>query len=77
MDTQQEFIKELGLNETAMPCSNGISWFGSQTKKLVSDSPVDGKIIGSVGMANSEDYRQIVETAQRQTKWATTPAKER
>lgn len=73
-----DFIKALGIQEMARPCSSGQEWFGDTQQQYDSLSPVDGKKIGSVGKASKNDYEQLIQTAEAaKTEWAATPAPKR
>ncbi len=73
-----DFIKSLGIQEMAKPCSSGREWFGETASQYDSFSPVDGKKIGSVGKASKADYEKLIQTAEAaKVEWAATPAPKR
>jgi aldehyde dehydrogenase (NAD+) len=78
MSISLEFIKVLNLNNLSKPCSTGNEWFGSTDSKYTSSSPVDGKVIGEVGMASKADYEKVIAAANdAKAKWASIPAPKR
>lgn len=78
MHNINEFLKALGIQELASPCSTGLEWFGSTTEQYQSHSPVDGKKIGAVGKASPADYEKVIRTAEAaKVTWSATPAPKR
>jgi aldehyde dehydrogenase (NAD+) len=74
-----QFLEELGIMQKNFGSSTGQEW--SHTKdngELVVTSPVDGKQIASVCLANKTDYNNLILKAQKAFKiWRTTPAPQR
>lgn len=78
MNDTHAFLKALGIEAVAPPCSTGLNWFGSMAEQYDSYSPVDGKKIGAVGKANLADYEQLIRTAEKaKGPWASVPAPKR
>lgn len=76
--TQHDFLKALGIEAVAPPCSSGLNWFGSTDDQYVSHSPVDGQKIGAVGKATLSDYEQLIAVAEKaKGPWASLPAPKR
>lgn len=72
-----DFLKELGLEE-----KNDGTWTGvksmDSSEYISSYSPVDGKLIGEVGITTKDDYEKVIAQAQEAYKdWRTTPAPKR
>jgi aldehyde dehydrogenase (NAD+) len=75
-----EFLKTLGLKAENLGTSTGCEWIGEATNDnlIASYSPVDGKLIGKVAATSSEEYEQVVKTAQAAYKtWSKMPAPHR
>jgi aldehyde dehydrogenase (NAD+) len=73
----RDFLKNLKISETNKGVSTGNDFFGSSSK-IESWSPVDGKTIGSVSTATSEDYEKVIQAAQKAfLTWRTMPAPKR
>lgn len=73
-----EALATLGVRRTNPGVSTGSSWLKSQGDKIESYSPVDGKFIGSVQVADERSYRKVVETsAQAFREWRKWPAPRR
>lgn len=74
----KEALKILGLQEHNKGTSTGTNWFESGTDKLLSVSPADGVMIGSVSVTTTEEYATVVEKAQEAFKeWRQVPAPKR
>ncbi|WP_346238538.1 L-piperidine-6-carboxylate dehydrogenase [Niabella insulamsoli] len=72
------FLKALDLHTDNPGVSTGTHWFPGETEKIVSASPVDGRVIGSVFSASEAQYQQVVAKAQEAfTIWRTWPAPKR
>ncbi len=71
-------LKELGINAKNPGVSTGLSWIKSSGAKIVSYSPVDGELIGSVTGADEASYEAVVKTAQAAfVEWRQWPAPKR
>ncbi|MGN7987519.1 L-piperidine-6-carboxylate dehydrogenase [Pedobacter sp. 22226] len=75
----QSILNKLGVQADNAAYSTGSSWGGaSNTERLESYSPVDGKLIASARVASATDYDAIVVKAQAAFKdWRTVPAPKR
>ncbi len=72
-----EFLKTLGIENSNAGISTGQNWKKTSTE-LHSDSPVDGKRIGSVSVATAADYDSVVQTAAKAfLEWRKIPAPKR
>ena len=72
----QSILKNLGIDSTNLGTFNG-RWMGSDAK-LDAVSPIDGKIIATVGQATVEEYEQTVTAAQKAFEsWRLLPAPKR
>ncbi|MGV3510113.1 MAG: aldehyde dehydrogenase family protein [Sphingobacteriaceae bacterium] len=72
-----EFLKALELEEMNHGVSTGERWLHT-VKKIDSFSPVDGKLIGSVGIASELQYETVIKTAQKAfLMWREVPAPKR
>lgn len=73
----QDILKELGISQEAFGCSSGKDWIGSG-RVFESYSPADGKLIGKVKAADSEDYQMMMRDAEEAAKaWRKVPAPKR
>lgn len=71
------FLKILGLEEINSGISTGSSWINT-SKTIESISPVDGKLIGSAGIASQSDYEKVIITAEKAfITWRQLPAPKR
>jgi aldehyde dehydrogenase (NAD+) len=59
-----EFLKQLGIEEENMGVSTGTQWINSNGTTLPSFSPVDGKKIATVTLADKNAYEEVVTKAQ-------------
>jgi len=74
----QEALRSLGIEESNWGASTGTHWIKSSGDLIYSISPVDGEKIASVQGASSQDYEQVIQTAQQAFKhWRTVPAPKR
>ncbi len=75
----QIILTQLGINSLNEAASTGCNWIstGSIEVKEI-HSPVDGKLIGKVKMANDQDYNQVISKAQEAFYvWRNIPAPKR
>jgi aldehyde dehydrogenase (NAD+) len=73
-----QFLKTFGLEENNSGTSTGAHFFKSETGKVESFSPVDGKAIGSVFVSTKEEYEAVVAKAQEAfLYWRAIPAPKR
>ena len=75
----QTILADLGIGNTLAAASTGTQWIHLQTAKTCSIcSPVDGKTITQVQLADTQTYNQVVDTAAEAFKtWRHTPAPKR
>ncbi len=72
-----KILKELKIENSNLGCSTGLEFFGNGTT-IVSESPVDGKVIGHVVAGNGADYKRIIEKASHAyAYWRKLPAPKR
>ena len=70
-------LKTLGLQANNLGTSTGQRFFGSG-EVISSYSPADGNLIGSITSTTSEEYNQVIETAQQAyLSWRLMPAPKR
>ncbi|HEY0434177.1 MAG TPA: aldehyde dehydrogenase family protein, partial [Chitinophagaceae bacterium] len=70
-----DFLQILGLEAINGGVSTGVNWLPSNGEALISSSPVDGRHIGSVTLADRGSYDEVIQTAQRAfTSWRLMPA---
>jgi aldehyde dehydrogenase (NAD+) len=73
-----DFLKTLHVNASNHGANTGRKWIVSKGETLHSYSPVDGKLIGSVTMADRESYEKVVHAAEEAFKeWRMMPAPKR
>lgn len=73
----QATLKELGLEAENSGTSTGKNWLASN-EYISSYSPIDGKLIGKVGVTSSDDYEKVITTAQQAfNDWRLIPAPKR
>jgi aldehyde dehydrogenase (NAD+) len=73
-----EFLQSLKLTSKNKGVSTGNTWFESTGKWVDSYSPVDGKLIGSVQVADRANYDLVIAKAEEAFKvWRTWPAPKR
>lgn len=73
-----DFLKALKIGETNKGISTGKEWLDTTGGSLVSTSPVDGKVIGAVTLADKAAYEAVINKAQQAfTYWRTVPAPKR
>jgi aldehyde dehydrogenase (NAD+) len=75
----KQILQNLGLSHTNKGSSTGTQFFGNTDSQLIqSFSPVDGRLIGSVGSTSAADYARVIETAEAAFKiWKNVPAPKR
>ena len=73
-----DFFEILGLQTENKGVSTGSHWLNSKGGVIQSNSPVDGKLVGSVSTADKGSYEKIIQTAQEAfLNWRTIPAPRR
>lgn len=73
-----DFLQKLGIDSYNQGVSTGVHWVGSEGEIIQSFSPVDGKHIASVFLADSNGYETAVAKAQEAFKeWRLWPAPKR
>jgi len=74
----QDVLKALGISEENNGVSTGLAWQAGKGKRIASVSPVDGKLIAHVNMADRAGYEHAVQSAQEAFKsWRLMPAPKR
>ena len=77
MTQANEILKRLGL-EAENSGAYSDEWIDCAGAELVSHSPIDGAVLATVRMADSEDYDDVVYKAFKIfPKWRMTPAPQR
>ena len=77
MAISTNFLKKLGLDKSNPGTYTGIKSLKSSTQ-IASYSPVDGKLIGSVGVTSEKDYKKVVHAASEAAiMWRNIPAPKR
>ena len=72
------FIEKLGIRLENAPVCTGRQWYGQLAGTIGSYSPVDGKLIAKVGLAEKQHYEQVLTTADKAFNiWRTVPAPQR
>ncbi|SHM50544.1 aldehyde dehydrogenase (NAD+) [Chitinophaga jiangningensis] len=72
-----KFLEELGIKAVNPGISTGTKWMQG-SGDVASFSPVDGLLIGRVGMAGKHEYEEVMQTATRAfEQWRTVPAPRR
>ncbi|MFB6458083.1 aldehyde dehydrogenase family protein [Chitinophaga sp. Hz27] len=73
-----KFLEELGIKAENPGVSTGTKWMQGSEGKISSWSPVDGQLIGQVGMSGVQDYATVIDTAAKAfEQWRTVPAPRR
>jgi aldehyde dehydrogenase (NAD+) len=73
-----DILKELKIKQENSGTSTGRNWMNSNTARLQSSSPVDGKLIASHSVTSKEDYEVVVSKAQAAfLEWRLWPAPKR
>lgn len=74
-----EFLKTLAIKPHNYGASTGVKWFNTENNgQFDISSPADGKAIASVYQCSSEDYEQVITTAEHAfVSWRKVPAPER
>ena len=73
-----DFLKALNINIQNPGVSTGSVWLKTKGEKIISHSPVDGKVIGSVTAADRNAYDTVIKKAQQAyTEWRLWPAPKR
>lgn len=74
----QSFLKELKISELNKGVSTGTKWMSTSGEKIVSSSPVDGKLIATVNSCDKRSFDYVIETAQGAfLEWRAWPAPKR
>jgi aldehyde dehydrogenase (NAD+) len=74
----QSFLKELKISELNKGVSTGTKWMSTSGDKIVSSSPVDGKLIATLNSCDKRSFDFVVETAQSAfLEWRKWPAPKR
>ncbi len=73
-----EALAQLGIKEVNNGACTGVNWMATHGEEIESYSPADGKLIGKVKQATTEDYEKIIVQAQHAfAYWRTVPAPKR
>lgn len=73
-----QFLRKLGLKSLNPGTSTGREILNSGRKTIVSNSPVDGNVIGRVKVTTKEEYEQVIKAAEAAFKtWRMMPAPKR
>ena len=73
-----DFLKVLGVNAQNPGVSTGSNWLKTKGEKIISHSPVDGKVIGAVTAADRNAYDTVIKTAEKAfAEWRLWPAPKR
>jgi L-aminoadipate-semialdehyde dehydrogenase len=74
----KDCLRRLGIDDLNQGACTGTKWINTNGENIDSYSPTNGSLIGSVKQANTEDYEQVIRTAQEAfKKWRTVPAPQR
>src|SRR5689334_2300550 len=74
----QDVLAALGIKAANSGASTGTQWIAGGGKELASWSPVDGKEIARVTLANEEAYEQVIKKAQEAfVEWRMYPSPKR
>ncbi len=74
----QDVLNALGISEENNGVSTGLAWQAGKGKRIASVSPVDGKLIAHVNLADRAGYDHVVQSAQEAFKtWRLLPAPKR
>ncbi len=73
-----DFLKKLNLSQNNQGVSTGTQWISGKGNNIESYSPVDGKLIGTVVLADEASYKQVIATATKAfEEWRMMPAPKR
>ncbi len=74
-----KFLKTLGINQTNYGASTGLNWLDTRDQGSFDiSSPVEGEAIASVYKCSSNDYEQVINTAQQAfVEWRIIPSPQR
>lgn len=73
-----EDLKRLGLKSMNAGTAIGNKWYDNDEKPLELASPVDGLLIGKVGVTTAEEYKKVIVKAEEAFKeWRNVPAPKR
>ena len=71
-------LQNLGIKASNQGVSTGTKWIKSSGPVIASNSPVDGKRIGTVRCADEKTFRKVVETSKKAfVQWRLVPAPKR
>ncbi len=74
----KDILKQLGISSSNPGTSTGNKWIKNKSAAIKSYSPVDGKLIASVGTTDEKEYKQVVAVANDAFKiWRNIPAPKR
>jgi len=70
------FLNQLGIGELSLPVCTGVLHSGDDSDGIQeSFSPVDGKLVGTIGKAKQSDYEHVLATAEKAFEhWRSVPA---
>src|SRR3954466_13718346 len=73
-----DFLKTLNIQTENAGVSTGSTWIKSKGEKIISTSPVDGKLIGTVTAVDKNSYDATIKKAQEAFLiWRSWPAPKR
>ncbi|MEZ4721513.1 MAG: aldehyde dehydrogenase family protein [Flavobacteriales bacterium] len=74
----KDFLKELGIHESASGTCTGTVWMESKGTVYKSYSPTDGKLVGEVKGTSSDEYNKVIAQCEKAfAEWRMWPAPKR
>ena len=74
----KDILNKLNISNSHHGTSSGLNWIGQEDRGISSKSPVDGNIIGRVGITKVEDFKTVINSSKEAfKKWRLVPAPKR
>ena len=74
----KDILNKLNISNNHHGTSTGLNWIGQEDREISSTSPVDGNIIGHVGITKDEEFKTVINSSKEAfKKWRLVPAPKR
>ena len=74
----KDILNKLNISNNHHGTSTGLNWIGQEDREISSKSPVDGNIIGHVGVTKGDEFKTVISSSKEAfKKWRLVPAPKR
>ena len=58
-----DILNNLNISNSHLGTSTGLNWIGQKDREISSKSPVDGNVIGRVGITKSDEFKTVINSS--------------